>query len=51
MLLGTLYVANERFGEARTQFEEARKSLPEYRIEELGLEMEERRKILTRVAA
>jgi Hemerythrin HHE cation binding domain len=32
-------------------FEEARKSLPEYRIEELGLEMEERRKILTRVAA
>jgi hemerythrin-like domain-containing protein len=32
-------------------FDEARKSLPEYRIEELGLEMEERRKILTRVAA
>ena len=32
-------------------FDEARKSLPEYRIEELGLEMEERRKILARIAA
>jgi iron-sulfur cluster repair protein YtfE (RIC family) len=32
-------------------FEEARKDLPEYRIEELGLEMEERRKILGRIAA
>jgi hemerythrin superfamily protein len=32
-------------------FDEARKNLPEYRIEELGLEMEERRKILGRIAA
>lgn len=32
-------------------FEEARLNLPEYRLEELGLEMEDRRKILTRVAA
>ena len=32
-------------------FDEARKNLPEYRIEELGLEMEERRKILVRIAA
>ena len=32
-------------------FDEARKILPEYRIEELGLEMEERRKILGRIAA
>ncbi len=32
-------------------FDEARKNLPEYRIEELGLEMEERRKILARIAA
>ena len=32
-------------------FDEARKNLPEYRIEELGLEMEDRRKILARMAA
>jgi hemerythrin-like domain-containing protein len=32
-------------------FDEARKNLPEFRIEELGLEMEERRKILARIAA
>ncbi len=32
-------------------FEEARKSLPECRLEELGLEMEDRRKILTQLAA
>ncbi len=32
-------------------FEEARKILPEYRLEELGLEMEDRRKSLGRLAA
>jgi hemerythrin-like domain-containing protein len=32
-------------------FDEARKTLPEYRLEELGLEMEDRRKILERMAA
>ena len=32
-------------------FEEARLNLPEYRLEELGLEMEDRRKILSRLAA
>jgi hemerythrin superfamily protein len=32
-------------------FDEARKILPEYRLEELGLEMEDRRKILVRLAA
>ena len=32
-------------------FGEARQILPEYRLEELGLEMEERRKILTQLAA
>jgi hemerythrin-like domain-containing protein len=32
-------------------FEEARQNLPEYRLEELGLEMEDRRKILTQLAA
>ena len=32
-------------------FDEARKNLPEYRLEELGLEMEQRRKILTTLAA
>ena len=32
-------------------FDEARKILPEYRLEELGLEMEDRRKILTTLAA
>jgi iron-sulfur cluster repair protein YtfE (RIC family) len=32
-------------------FEEARKNLSEYRLEELGLEMEARRKILTQLAA
>ena len=32
-------------------FDEARKILPEYRLEELGLEMEGRRKILTQLAA
>jgi iron-sulfur cluster repair protein YtfE (RIC family) len=32
-------------------FDEARKNLPEYRLEELGLEMEDRRKILTTIAA
>ena len=32
-------------------FEEARKTLPEFRLEELGLEMEDRRKILTQLAA
>jgi hemerythrin superfamily protein len=32
-------------------FDEARKNLPEYRLEELGLEMEARRKILQTLAA
>jgi hypothetical protein len=32
-------------------FEEARKNLPEYRLEELGLEVEERKKILLSLAA
>ena len=32
-------------------FGEARKNLPEYRLEELGLEMEDRKKILTLLAA
>ena len=32
-------------------FDEARKNLPEYRLEEIGLEMEDRRKILTQLAA
>jgi iron-sulfur cluster repair protein YtfE (RIC family) len=32
-------------------FDEARKNLPEFRLEELGLEMEDRRKILTTLAA
>jgi iron-sulfur cluster repair protein YtfE (RIC family) len=32
-------------------FDEARKNLPEYRLEELGLEMEDRRKILATIAA
>jgi|SRR2546425_12759286 len=32
-------------------FDEARRNLPEYRLEELGLEMEDRRKILTQLAA
>ena len=32
-------------------FDEARKNLPEYRLEELGLEMEDRRRILTSIAA
>ena len=32
-------------------FDEARKNLPEYRLEELGLEMEDRRKILITIAA
>ena len=32
-------------------FQEARKTLPEYRLEELGLEMRDRRKILTMLAA
>ena len=32
-------------------FDEVRKNLPEYRLEELGLEMEDRRKILTQLAA
>lgn len=32
-------------------FDEARKILPEQRLEELGLEMEDRRKILTQLAA
>jgi hemerythrin superfamily protein len=32
-------------------FDEARKNLPEYRLEELGLEMEDRKKILSTMAA
>ena len=32
-------------------FDEARKNLPEYRLEELGLEMEDRKKILVTLAA
>ena len=32
-------------------FDEARKNLPEYRLEELGLELEDRRKILVSLAA
>jgi hemerythrin superfamily protein len=32
-------------------FDEARKNLPEFRLEELGLEMEDRRKILLTLAA
>ena len=37
--------------EEREIFEEARKNLPEFRLEELGLEMADRRKILTSLAA
>jgi hemerythrin superfamily protein len=37
--------------EEEQMFDEARKNLPEYRLEELGLEMEDRRKILARLAA
>ena len=37
--------------EERDIFEEARKNLPEFRLEELGLEMADRRKILTTLAA
>jgi Hemerythrin HHE cation binding domain len=37
--------------EEDSMFDEARKNLPEYRLEELGLEMEDQRKILTTVAA
>ena len=37
--------------EEEEMFDEARKSLPEYRLEELGLEMEDRRKILSTLAA
>ena len=37
--------------EERDIFEEARKNLPEFRLEELGLEMADRRKILTSLAA
>jgi hemerythrin superfamily protein len=32
-------------------FDEARKNLPEYRLEELGLEMQDRRRMLTQLAA
>ena len=32
-------------------FDEARKNFPEFRLEELGLEMEDRRKILSTLAA
>ena len=32
-------------------FDEARKNLPEFRLEELGIEMEDRRKILSTLAA
>jgi hemerythrin-like domain-containing protein len=32
-------------------FDEARKNFPEYRLEELGLEMEDRRRMLTMLAA
>jgi hemerythrin superfamily protein len=32
-------------------FDEARKNLPEYRLEELGLEMEDRKRILSTLAA
>jgi iron-sulfur cluster repair protein YtfE (RIC family) len=34
-----------------TIFDEARKTFPEYRLEELGLEMEDRRRILSTLAA
>jgi iron-sulfur cluster repair protein YtfE (RIC family) len=37
--------------EEEEMFDEARKNLPEFRLEELGLEMEDRRKILTQLAA
>ena len=37
--------------EEEEMFDEARKSLPEYRLEELGLEMEARKKILATLAA
>lgn len=32
-------------------FEEVRKNLPEYRVEELGLEVEQRRKLISQLAA
>ena len=37
--------------EEEETFDEARKNFPEVRLEELGLEMEDRRKILTAIAA
>jgi hemerythrin superfamily protein len=37
--------------EEREIFDEARKTLPEYRLEELGLEMEDRKRILGQLAA
>jgi hemerythrin superfamily protein len=37
--------------EEQEVFEEARKNLPEHRLEELGLEMEERRRLVTQMAA
>lgn len=37
--------------EEEEMFDEARKNLPEFRLEELGLEMEDRRKILSSLAA
>ena len=37
--------------EEEEMFDEARKNLPEFRLEELGIEMEDRRKILTTLAA
>ena len=37
--------------EEEMMFEEVRRSLPEYRLEELGLELEDRRRILVTIAA
>jgi iron-sulfur cluster repair protein YtfE (RIC family) len=44
-------VARHMEKEEEEIFDEARKNLPEYRLEELGLEMEDRKKILGTIAA
>jgi hemerythrin superfamily protein len=44
-------VTNHIDTEEEEIFDEARKSLPEYRLEELGLEMEDRKKIFGELAA
>jgi hemerythrin superfamily protein len=51
--IGELISAVEEHIEVEEEqiFEEARKFLPEYRLEELGLEMEARKRILNQLAA